>query len=115
MEFHKDERGRYLPLLPRADPRAPRAKPEFRVGNPPPGEKGEKSREKENKEEEEKGEVKSLVRRSVKEEDVPEKAENTRISRKKGRIYGTRVFFLSVLSVPPFLCMNLFDQSCPKS
>ena len=45
MHFHKDDRGRYLPLLPRGDPSKPRAKPEFSVVNPPPLDKKENEKD----------------------------------------------------------------------
>ena len=32
MSLHRDSRGRVIPILPRADPDAPRAQPKFRVG-----------------------------------------------------------------------------------
>ena len=32
MSLHRDSRGRVLPILPRAEPDAPRAEPRFRVG-----------------------------------------------------------------------------------
>lgn len=35
MEFHKDETGRYMPLLPHAHPGAKRSKPAFSVVDPP--------------------------------------------------------------------------------
>lgn len=34
MKFHKDERGRYLPIIVQGDPRKPRGKPRVSLGDP---------------------------------------------------------------------------------